>query len=84
MWFLKWWFKHGAQTEIIPDKFQVTKQVPGGPKISTYTLRESLEHFTKMYKWSEYYSNFPLVLLFVPNTMSHGLSNGITRLKRMF
>jgi hypothetical protein len=64
MWFLKWWSKHGAQTEIIPDKLQVTEQVPGGPKISTYTLRESLEHFTKMYKWSKYYSNFPLVLLF--------------------
>ena len=52
IWFLKWWSIHGAQTEIISDVLQ-------DPKKSTNTLRESLLHFTKMYKSSEYNSNFP-------------------------
>jgi hypothetical protein len=60
MWFLKWWSKYGAQTEIIPDVLQVLE----GPKKSTKTLKESLEHFTKMYKCFEYNSNFPPILLF--------------------
>jgi hypothetical protein len=64
MWFLKWWSKHGAQAEIIPDVLQVTKQVPGGPELSTHTLKEALLYFTKMYKCSEYNSRFPPTLLF--------------------
>ena len=55
MWFLKWWSKHDAQAEIIPDVLQVTEQVPGGPPKSFTTLRATLENFTKMYKWSKYH-----------------------------
>uniref|UniRef100_A0A2N9G049 Uncharacterized protein n=1 Tax=Fagus sylvatica TaxID=28930 RepID=A0A2N9G049_FAGSY len=57
MWFLKWWSKHGAQVEIIPDVLQ-------DPEKSTKTLRESLLHFAKMYKSSKYNSKSPPILLF--------------------
>ena len=66
MLFIKWWSKHGSQAEIIPDTLWVTK-IPvhhNDPPLSTYTLRETLLHFTKMYKCSEYNSRFPPILLF--------------------
>ena len=55
MWFLKWWSQHGAQAEIFPNVLQT--------KESIKTPRESLLHFTKTYKFSEYNSNFPPILL---------------------
>jgi hypothetical protein len=59
MWFIKWWSKHGSQTEIIPDTLWVTKPPihPNDPPMSTHTLREALLHFTKLYKCTEYNSN---------------------------
>ena len=57
MWFLKWWYQHGAQAEIFSNVLQDLET-------STKTLRESLLHFTKTYKFSEYNSNFPPILLF--------------------
>ena len=57
MWFLKGWAQHGSQAEILPESLQNLEK-------STKTLRESLLHFTTMYKTSEYNSNFPPILLF--------------------
>ncbi len=45
IWFLKWWSQYDSQTEILPDSLQ-------DPGKSTKTLRESLLHFTTMYKTS--------------------------------
>jgi hypothetical protein len=66
MWFIKWWSKHGSQTEIIPDTLWNTKipTHPDDPPLSTHTLWEALLHFTKMYRCSEYNSRFPPILLF--------------------
>ena len=66
MWFLKWWFKHGCQAEIILDTLWNTT-IPvklDDPPLSTHTLKEALLHFTKMYKSTEYNSRFPAILQF--------------------
>ena len=52
-----WWAQHGSQAEILLDTLQ-------DPEESIKTLRESLLHFTIMYKNSEYNSRFPPILLF--------------------
>ena len=66
MWFLKWWFRHGCQAEIILDTLWNTT-IPvklDDPPLSTHTLKEALLHFTKMYKTTEYNSRFPAILQF--------------------
>uniref|UniRef100_A0A2N9IAY5 Uncharacterized protein n=1 Tax=Fagus sylvatica TaxID=28930 RepID=A0A2N9IAY5_FAGSY len=66
MWFLKWWSKHGAQTEIIPDTLwnTVPPKTKKDPPLSTRTIRQALNQFVQMYRCTEYISRFPPVLLF--------------------
>uniref|UniRef100_A0A2N9GMH7 Uncharacterized protein n=1 Tax=Fagus sylvatica TaxID=28930 RepID=A0A2N9GMH7_FAGSY len=66
MWFLKWWSKHGSQTEIIPDTLWNTEppKTKKDPPLSTRTIRQALNQFVQMYRCREYISRFPPVLLF--------------------
>uniref|UniRef100_A0A2N9IR39 Fibronectin type III-like domain-containing protein n=1 Tax=Fagus sylvatica TaxID=28930 RepID=A0A2N9IR39_FAGSY len=52
MWFLKWWSKHGAQTEIIPDTLwnTVPPKNKQDPPLSTRTIRQALNQFVQMYR----------------------------------
>uniref|UniRef100_A0A2N9HK97 Uncharacterized protein n=1 Tax=Fagus sylvatica TaxID=28930 RepID=A0A2N9HK97_FAGSY len=52
MWFLKWWSKHGAQTEIIPDTLwnTVPPKTKKDPPLSTRTIRQALNQFVQMYR----------------------------------
>jgi hypothetical protein len=66
MWFLKWWSKHGVQTEIIPDTLwnTVPPKTKKDPPLSTRTIRQALNQFVQMYRCTEYTSRLPPVLLF--------------------
>ena len=66
MWFLKWWSKHGSQTEIISDTLWNTEPPKSkkDPPLSTKTLKQTLNQFVQMYRCTEYISRFPPVLLF--------------------